>query len=147
MDELNLGLINEDVTVQTGLELDHNLAISTANGDITFEKSIDALTINLATANGDITSQSTNSASELNVATSNGIITFNKPSAIFTTANIATSNGDIKGVFELHEAKFDANSAHGNLDIKFNHINPVSTIKAGSSAGNINLQVVIIKNK
>ncbi|CAO3635138.1 unnamed protein product [Cunninghamella blakesleeana] len=141
LDDLNIGLINEDITLQTGLELDQHLAISTSNGDITFEKSVDALSINLATANGDITTESTNSASELNVATSNGDITFTKPTAIFTNANIATSNGNIKGDFELHEAKFDAHSAHGNLDLQFTHINPVTTIKTGSSSGNINLKM------
>jgi hypothetical protein len=141
LNQLNLAFINDDITVKNVLNVNGNFALATANGDLTLTNSLISKSINLATANGAITAKNTITASDINLATSNGDITVEETATSLSTLNLATANGDIQGVFDLNQAKFNANSARGNLDIKFDHIDPVSTIKADSASGNINLQV------
>ncbi|KAI9308676.1 hypothetical protein BJ944DRAFT_259822 [Cunninghamella echinulata] len=142
LDVLNLGFINDDITVKDVLKLNGSLALATANGDITLSDSLLATSsINLATSNGDLTTKNTISAQAINLATSNGDITVEKTATSFSSINAATSNGNIRGVFDLNQAKFNGNTAHGHIHITFDHIEPVSAIKLNSAKGNIDLQV------
>ncbi|CAO3610203.1 unnamed protein product [Cunninghamella echinulata] len=142
LDVLNLGFINDDIVVKDVLKLNGDLALATANGDITLSDSLLASSsINLATSNGDITTKNKISAQAINLATSNGHITVEKTATSFSSINAATSNGNIQGVFDLNQAKFNGNTAHGDIYITFDHIDPVSAIKLNSAKGNIDLQV------
>lgn len=125
MDNLDLGFINEIVTIKNQLQFENSLSINVVKGQINIEQFIkDTANIQFSVISGDIYTYD-------NILTASSVI------------DLKVESGNINGKVDLIDGQFNAATTSGNINLNFVGSPTRSDIKVNSASGNVHLQMVI----